>query len=317
MTISRQVFAWLLLWCFSLVLSACGGAGDESAKFAEEAEEQEEEEAGPSDRTSIEGEVAEESGIRTAPIAAGVIRDEREVQGVLTPIEGRYARIVARFPGPVRSVTVGVGDAVSAGQVLAVIESNESLSDYTVTAPLAGTVLARNVTVGDLAGETPLFEVADLSRLWAELHLFGGDVESLDAGMPIAIARLSDGASVDTVVDRILPSTAAASQTAIARATVTNGDGRWRPGSAVRALITVSERQAALVAPLTALQSMQGSEVVFVREGEEYFVRPVTLGERDGRSVEILDGVVMGEEIVVEQSYLIKANIEKSMVEEE
>ena len=59
---------------------------------------------GPSDRTSIEGEVAEESGIRTAPIGPGVIRDEREVQGILTPVEGRYARIVARFPGPVRAL---------------------------------------------------------------------------------------------------------------------------------------------------------------------------------------------------------------------
>jgi cobalt-zinc-cadmium efflux system membrane fusion protein len=62
---------------------------------------------------------------------------------------------------------------------------------------------------------------------------------------------------------------------------------------------------------------MQGSDVVFVREGEEYYVRPVTLGERDARSVEILDGVAAGEEIVVEQSYLIKANIEKSTVEED
>jgi cobalt-zinc-cadmium efflux system membrane fusion protein len=312
---SRRIFALLLVSFLSHGLTGCGRSGDDSAESAEAGEE--DEEVGPSDRTSIEGEVAEESGIRTAPIGPGVIRDEREVQGILTPVEGRYARIVARFQGPVRRVTVGVGDTVSAGQVLAVIESNASLSDYTVTSPLAGTVLARNVTVGDLAGETPLFEIADLSRLWADLHLFGRDVERLAAGMPIGIVRLSDGASVDTVVDRILPGTAAASQTAIARATIENTDGRWRPGSAVRALITVSEQQAALIAPLTALQSMQGSDVVFVREGEEYYVRPVTLGERDARSVEILDGVAAGEEIVVEQSYLIKANIEKSTVEED
>jgi cobalt-zinc-cadmium efflux system membrane fusion protein len=309
------MFALLFLSLLSFALTACERPGNESAESAEAGEEGEE--AGPSDRTAIESDVAEESGIRTATIGPGVIRDEREVQGMLTPVESRYARIVARFPGPVRRVAVGVGDTVTRGQVLAVIESNASLSDYTVTSPLAGTVLTRNVTVGDLAGEVPLFEIADLSRLWAELHLFGRDVERLDAGMPLAIVRLSDGASIDTVVDRILPGTAAASQTAIARATIENADGRWRPGSAVRALITVSEQQAALIAPLTALQSMQSSDVVFVREGEEYYVRPVTLGQRDARSIEILDGVVAGEEIVVEQSYLIKANIEKSMVEED
>jgi cobalt-zinc-cadmium efflux system membrane fusion protein len=299
----------------SLGVTACNRADEESFESSEADEEAEEE--GPSDRTIIEAEVAEESGIETKPIAPGTIRDEREVQGILTPVEGRYARVVARFPGPVRRVTVGAGDAVTAGQVLAVVESNASLSEYNVTSPLAGTVLARNVTVGDLASDTPLFEIADLSRLWADLHLFGSDVERLEAGMPIEITRLSDGASANTVVDRILPGTVAASQTAIARAIIDNLDGRWRPGSAVRARISVSERPAELVAPLTAVQTMQGDDVVFVREGDEYFVRPVTLGARDARQVEILDGVAAGEEIVVEQSYLIKANIEKSAVEED
>jgi cobalt-zinc-cadmium efflux system membrane fusion protein len=298
----------------SLAVAACGTPDNESF---ESSEADEDEEAGPSDRTTIEAEVAEEFGIQTAAIGPGTIRDEREVQGALTPVEGRYARIVARFAGPVRRVTVGVGDRVTAGQVLAVVESNASLSEYNVTSPLAGTVLARNVTVGDLAGDTPLFEVADLSRLWADLHLFGGDVEHLDAGMPIEIIRLSDGASVQTVVDRILPGTAAASQTAVARATVDNADGRWRPGSTVRARISVSDRRVELVAPLTALQTMQGDDVVFVRDGEEYFVRPVELGQRDAKQVEIIDGVAAGDEIVVEQSYLIKANIEKSTVEED
>ena len=311
----RQIFAWLLWSSMSVVVTACGTSDEERVESSES--DAEEEEAGPSDRTTIEAEVAEESGIQTAAIGPGTIRDEREVQGALTPVEGRYARIVARFAGPVRRVTVGVGDRVTAGQVLAVVESNASLSDYDVTSPLAGTVLARNVTVGDLAGDTPLFEIADLSRLWSDLHLFGGDVEHLDAGMPIEIIRLSDGASVHTVVDRILPGTAAASQTAVARATVDNVDGRWRPGSAVRARISVFERQADLVAPLTALQTMQGDDVVFVRDGEEYFVRPVELGQRDATHVEILDGVAAGDEIVVEQSYLIKANIEKSTVEED
>jgi len=317
MTMSRRLIAWFLLSLLSITATACSRPDGVSGESAEEHEDEESEDEGPSDRTHIEAEVAEESGIRTAPIGAGVIRDEREVQGMLAPVEGRHARIVARFPGPVRRVSVGVGDTVTAGQLLAVIESNASLSEYNVTSPLAGTVLARNVTVGDLAGETPLFEIADLSRLWADLHLFGSDVAHLDAGMAVEITRLSDGVSIATAVDRILPGTAAASQTAVARATIENDDGRWRPGSAVRARISVAERQAPLVAPLTALQLMEGSDVVFVQEGEEYFVRPVVLGERDARAVEVLDGVAAGEEIVIEQSYLIKANIEKSSVEEE
>jgi cobalt-zinc-cadmium efflux system membrane fusion protein len=191
-----------------------------------------------------------------------------------------------------------------------------SLSDYPVTAPFAGTVLARNVTVGDLAGDQPLFEIADLSRLWVDLHLFGADAEHLHAGLPVEVERLSDAARTYTVIDRVLPGAATASQSTVARAVVSNTDGRWRTGSAVRARVSVSETPVALVVPLTALQSMDGRDVVFVRLGEEYEVHRVKLGQRDSRHAEILEGLQPGDEIVVEQSYLIKANIEKSSVEE-
>lgn len=313
---SSRLFV-VLLSCGALFSVGCSRSG-ESSQVAEEGEHEEhEDEHSPSDRTTIETEVAEESGIRTAAIGPGTIRDEHDVQGLLTPIEGRHARVVARFPGPVRSVAVAVGDRVTAGQTLVTIESNSSLSDYAVTAPFAGTVLTRNVAIGDLAGDTPLFEIADLSKLWVDLHLFGGDAEHVRAGLPVEVERLSDAARTSTVLDRVLPGTATASQSTIARATIVNADGRWRPGSAVRARVSVSQTQVALVAPLTALQSMGGEDVLFVQSGDVYEVRPVKLGQRDGRQVEVLEGVKLGEEIVTEQSYLIKANIEKSSVEED
>jgi cobalt-zinc-cadmium efflux system membrane fusion protein len=297
--------------------AACGRPAPENPTQGRTSDTKEEaEQAKPSDRTTIKAAVAAESGIRTAKVGPGIIRDEHEVQGLLTPVEGRHARIVARFPGPVRSVKVAIGDRVSAGQILGTIESNMSLSEYPVTAPFAGTVLARNVTVGDLAGDQPLFEIADLSKLWVDLHLFGADAEHLRAGLPVEVERLSDGAHISTTIDRILPGAATASQSTVARAVVANTDGRWRTGSAVRARVSVSETPVALVVPLTALQTMDGRDVVFVRLGDEYEVHRVKLGQRDSRHAEILEGLQPGDEIVVEQSYLIKANIEKSSVEE-
>ena len=63
--------------------------------------------------------------------------------------------------------------------------------------------------------------------------------------------------------------------------------------------------------PLTALQSMDGQEAVFVREGETYLTRHVELGARDATQVQILSGLSEGEEVVVAESYLIKADIGK------
>ena len=263
-------------------------------------------------RTTIPAAIAEESGIRVAPAGPGVIRDEHEVQGLLTPVEGRHARIAARFPGPIRSVSAGVGDRVQAGQSLATVESNVSLSTYAITAPLAGTVLSRSATVGELAGDTPLFEVADLSQLWVDLHLFGGDAQHITPGLPVVVSRLSDDATIATTLDRVLPATATASQSTVARATIDNADGRWRPGAAVRARVTVAEDPVDLAVPLSALQRFRDWEVVFIRIGDTYEVRPLELGRRDGVSVEVLSGLAAGDAIVVAQSYLVKADIEKS-----
>lgn len=264
-------------------------------------------------RTTIAPKIAEDSGIRVAPAKAGVIADEHEVQGLLTPVEGRVANIAARFPGPIRRLAVNVGDRVQAGQALATVESNLSLTTYTVTTPISGVVLARNATVGGVAGEgATLFEVADLSSLWVDLHIFGADAQHIVPGVPVTVTRLSDGAAAQTTLERVLPGTATASQSTVARATLANADGLWRPGSAVKARITVEQQPAALVVPVAALQTFRDWDVVFVRVGDTYEIRPVELGKRDAARVEVLSGLKADDQVVVEQSYLVKADIEKS-----
>ena len=307
----------------ALSLAACSGEpdqpsqpandahADEAADHGTEADEHGHE-AGEIASTVIPAEIAEKSGIQTRPVGPGVIADEHEVQGLLTPVEGRVAQVTARFPGPIRSLRANVGDQVRAGQTLATIESNLSLSTYSVAAPISGVVVDRSASVGGLAGEgAPLFEIADLSQLWVDLHIFGADAQHIQPGVPVAVTRMSDGELVHTTLERVLPGMATASQSTVARATIDNADNQWRPGTAVKARITVAQEPVDLMVPLTALQSMDGREAVFVREGETYLTRHVELGARDATQVQILSGLSEGEEVVVAESYLIKADIGK------
>ncbi|QWF16437.1 efflux RND transporter periplasmic adaptor subunit [Lysobacter capsici] len=318
----------------ALSLSACGGGSDpnaaaqasaetksakgEHADEAADSHEHAEGEAGHGEQAEVEStvirtEIARRSGIGVVAVGAGTIADEHEVQGLLTPLEGRIARITARYPGPVRSLRANVGDRVSAGQALATIDSNLSLTTYSIAAPISGVVLARNASVGEVAVEgMALFEIADLSTLWVDLHVFGEDATHLRPGLPVTVMRMGDDNGVETTLDRILPGTATASQSTVARASIKNADGLWRPGSAVRARVTVEQLPVDLAVPLTALQRMDDSDVVFVREGERYSARPVKLGRRDARRVQVLSGLKAGEQVVVEQSFLIKADIEKA-----
>ena len=312
-------FPWIAL-ALTLALTACNGPAPNATGEADEgheAEEHGEQEELPQ-QTTIEAQTAQSAGIRTARVGPGEIADEHEVQGLLTPVEGRIAQVTARFPGPVRAVQVGVGDQVKAGQVLATVESNLSLTTYSITAPISGVVMARTASVGMSAAEgAPLFEIADLSTLWVDLHIFGRDAGHIEAGVPVTVSRLSDGASEQTTLERVLPGTATASQSTIARASLRNADGRWRPGSAVKARITVDRAAVGLVVPVTALQTAEDRDVVYVQQGDVYHTRPVKLGRRDAERVEVLEGLKTGEQVVVSQSFLVKADMEKSTVEEE
>ena len=346
MTPHTTMRTWLPAAVLAALLAACGGKSGASAASgtagaaqdaahahgADARDEQDHGEAGHDEggegdgedghaegppSTTIPAAVARSSGIRVAAAGAGAIADEHEVQGLLTPPEGRVAQVTARFPGPIRALRAGIGDRVRAGQVLATVESNLSLTTYGVPAPISGVVLARNASLGAVAGEgMVLYEIADLSQLWVDLHIFGADAGHITAGIPVAVTRISDGAEARTTLERILPGTATASQSTVARATIANDDGLWRPGAAVRARITVDRANAALVVPLGALQTDEGGrDVVYVRDRERYSERAVKLGRRDAERVEVLSGLRAGEQVVVAQSFLVKADIGKSTAE--
>lgn len=327
--LSALAYALILAGCGDMSTPAENKEGAEAGEHAEgdehaegeagHAEGEGEEGVGHADEvpsTTMPAQRAAANGVRSERVGQGTIADQHEVQGLLTPVEGSIAKVQARFPGPIRSLRANVGDTVRAGQPLATIESNLSLTTYTVSAPISGVVLARDASVGAVATEGfALYEIANLGDLWVDLHVFGRDAQHIGPGNAVVITRMSDGETAETRIERILPSTATASQSTVARARIKNSDGMWRPGSAVRARITVDEQATAMTIPLTAVQKAGDEDVVYVVAGEKYTQRIVRLGKRDARRVEVLSGLKAGEVVVTEQSFLIKADIEKSTAE--
>jgi cobalt-zinc-cadmium efflux system membrane fusion protein len=263
-------------------------------------------------RTAIARDLADEAGIRVAAVAGGPLVESVRAHGSVAVLPGRQARVVARFPGVVRELRAAVGDTVAAGRTLAIIDSNASLSRYAVTSPIAGTVMERTTEVGVLAGEAPLFVVADLSTVAVDLAVFGAESARVRAGQPVRLRRIADGASAESVVEQVLPAADAASQSLVARLRVPNTDGFWRPGMAVEAQLEVARDDVPLRLPLSAIQRFRDWQVAFIRIGDTYEIRPLELGRSDGEHVEVREGLAAGDEVVVEQSFLVKADIEKS-----
>lgn len=262
-------------------------------------------------RATIPAAVAADAGVKVEAAGPAVIRDNVQLVGNVELDANRRADIRARFPGIVRTVHVQQGQRVRRGQALLTIEGNDSMRTYSVTAPFDGVVLARNTNVGDVADGNVLIEMADLSRVWVELHAIGEAASRLRAGQAVRIKSATGDAEAKTTIDTLLP-VATRGQSVVLRASLANPDGRWRPGMTVSAEVTVAEKKVPLAVRESGLQRFRDFTVVFAQVGETYEVRMLELGARDGEFVEVLGGLKPGTSYVAEQSFLIKADIEKS-----
>lgn len=262
-------------------------------------------------RTRIEAEVAEAAGIGTAIAGPGSITETLRLFGSIVPDATRVREIRARFPGVIRSVAHQVGDRVRAGDTLALIESNESLQEYAVTAPISGVITRRHAEPGEQTDSDSLFEIADFTHVWAEFNAFPRDRPLLREGLKVHVTT-EGGIATDAVLRYLAPTGDRSLQSVVVRVALENPDALWIPGEFVEGRVTLSETPVELAVPLSALQTFRDFNVVFAQVGDEYEVRMLELGRRDSEQVEILGGLEPGTVFVSRNSYLIKADIEKS-----
>ena len=262
-------------------------------------------------RTSIAAEMAAEAGVETEIAGATTISKTVILTGRIHTDPNRLSRVRPRFPGMVQTVHQNLGDVVRKGETMATVQSDESLQTYPIKAPIGGLIVHRDIQVGESTGDKLLFTIADLSTVWVELDVFSRDLARVHSGLPVEIETF-DGHRVIGTIDWVSPLAAHASQSVQARVRLANPDNQLRPGQFVRGRVTVSEFAAPLAVRKSALQRFRDFQVVFARFGDTYEVRMLELGRSDDEWVEVTGGLAPGTEYVTANSYLIKADIEKS-----
>jgi cobalt-zinc-cadmium efflux system membrane fusion protein len=267
-------------------------------------------------RVTIAAVQAADAGIRTESAGGATIKDTLTLSGRLMPNSERVRSVSARFPGAIRRVEKSVGDAVRVGERLVSIESNESLELYAVNAPIAGVIIERHANPGENAGAEPLFVIADYSGLWAELNLFPRDLPRVKVGQTVMLKSVDGDVLGEGKISRIAPVEAAqhggVSGIYNARVLLANPGQRWVPGLFVEGSVHIGAATVPLAVKRSGLQAFRDFTVVFAQVGETYEVRMLELGRQDDTWVEVLGGLKPGTSYVIENSYLIKADIEKS-----
>lgn len=264
------------------------------------------------DRITIDSTSAEASDIKIDIAGPALIKEMATLTGRVGLNRNTTANVKARFPGLVRQVEKKLGDQVKAGELLAKVESNDSLRIYPVVSPINGTILSLQTNVGDVADEDPLFIIADLSDLWAEFHVFPDDIGRVAIGQKIHVASVEGGIESESVISSLLPLIETSTQTVVARVQLANKDGLWRAGMTVQGRVEVGSTKVAAAVKSSALQTLKNNIVVFTKVGDSYSAQEVKTGVKDHEFVEITQGIKSGDAYVSGNSFLIKADIEKS-----
>jgi cobalt-zinc-cadmium efflux system membrane fusion protein len=197
---------------------------------------------------------------------------------------------------------------------------------YLVRAPIAGQVIEREVTLGELVSpdREALLVLADLSHLWILADVPDGRLGAVRIGAP---ARVHLGASedhwCDGTVAYISPAVDPATRTAQVRIEANDRHPELRPGVFAQAEIVSMPGDGAagapvLAVPQSAVQMVENASSVFVAvpgEPGTFARRPVTVGKPVGGFVQVFAGLEQGEEVVVRGAFLLKAELGKASAE--
>jgi cobalt-zinc-cadmium efflux system membrane fusion protein len=250
-------------------------------------------------KVGIEIHEAEGGSISQTVILPAEIKLNRDTTAAVSP----------RFPSIVRKVFAEIGDEIRAGDKLAELENRETMAVYSISAPLNGVVITKDLAVGEVVGDGEvLFEIADLSTIWDDINVFPRYQHVLRKGMQVSFIA-HDGHTAAGSIKYISPIVSHESRTFTARCVLEGADEDFTPGAFVRASIHVDVVDADVVIPQEAVQNVDGESVVFV-PGDHGFVKiHVQTGITDGTNVEIRSGLKSGDPYVASGAFALKAQM--------
>lgn len=257
------------------------------------------------------------AAIELVNVGPAEIRETIALYGTVDVNGEKVQRAAARFVGTVRTVNKKVGDTVKEGEVLATVESNESLKTYSITSAINGVVAERHINVGEQTTDKTVFVIADLSTVWVDVAIFPRDAAKIRVGQTVRVTNPSSDVTSEGEIISVSAMGSNTNQSLTARVVLNNSTREWTPGLFVNADVVLAKKLVALSIRNEALQDHEGKQVVFVRGKEGFEPRPVKLGRTDGEVSEVLGGVKSGETYASKNSFIIKAELGKDGAEHE
>jgi cobalt-zinc-cadmium efflux system membrane fusion protein len=309
MNAARIRRTWTAAAVVCLMAAGCG------KREAHEEEREEEHKVGTHGGSLVElsDETARTAGIAVDSAGPRPIGVVVELPGEIKLDAERSVEVRPSYPGRILRLHAGLGAFVRKGQPLVAIYSNESLSEYTIEAPMTGTVVARPVNPGTAVDPgSVMYTLADLSSVWLDFPIYVRYLGSIRRGQTVLVrAEESSGTSATGAISYIGPILDADTRTTFGRVVLPNADRRWQPGRLVTASVILERVTVPIAVPEEALVREGSGAAVFRATPQGFELQPVTPGRSDGVMTEILSGLEPGARVATRNAFLLKAELEK------
>ena len=192
-------------------------------------------------------------------------------------------------------------------------QENPIFTQYELRSTLSGLVVKRHLTIGEaIKKDANIFVLADLSDVWVNIAIPANNIKAVKLGQKVRVINNSMGIEETGRLTYLSSIIDEKNRTITGRVIIPNQKKLWRPGTFVDIELILEQRSVPIAINPEAIQSLRDWSVVFVKNGNYFDGRPVELGISNANWVEVLNGLSAGEEYALKNSFIIKAEIEKS-----
>ena len=182
--------------------------------------------------------------------------------------------------------------------------ARQQLSDTSVIAPLDGIVQEKRASVGEyLAAGAPVVDIVKMDPLRLRAEVPERDARNVRSGQNVRVTIEGDTSIYLGQIMRLSPVIAQQSRMLMVEADVRNS-GKLRPGAFAHAEIVTDDAKMAVTVPNNAIVTFAGIEKVILVQNGKALEKPVTTGRRNGEWTEIVAGVNVGDQVVVDPGNL-------------
>lgn len=220
-------------------------------------------------------------------------------------LERRHAEVLQASSEVASYRTQLSGLGMTDAQIRNLEDSRKLSADYPIVTPKGGTVLKREITVGQVVQPAdPAFTIADLSTVWVSADVPEEDTGALKPGMEVHVTIPAlPQKRVEGRLSYVAPIVNPATRTVEVRMDLANGGGELKPDELASMTFT-GHTDRKLTVPSTAVVREENKDFVFVKAGaQRYVLREVQLGEEENDRRIVLSGVGANDGIVVDGAF--------------